>query len=217
MTTTTDTRTNRSEPTFKPSRFCWDTLDREAAQQLWTELVDWVGWLRIRYELPSEIPGCWYRHSRMVEELTALMTAHRAAYDIANTADGDIEYWAGMAAWHTQYLRPFLAHLNDFGVQGCTTRDCTAQPRDVHTFHDIADWVDRDVQARKPRSATTPATISPARMAELVRESHAEPVDLTDPDSGYRHNDALWLLDAKRKVFVAQIEPVDDSSPDQPN
>ncbi len=216
MTTAASTRTQTDQPTeplFTPSRFCWDSLDRETAQQLWAELIDWVGWLRVRYELPTEIPGCWYRHSRMVEELTALMAAHRAAYDNANTADGDVNYWAGMAAWHSQYLRPFLAIIGDLGVAGCNQQQCTAHPRDVHTFRDILDWIDRDLDNRPPRSAQSTkaaAVISPARMAELVASGDAEPIDLNNPNSGYRHNHTLWRLDYKRKVFVAQPDTADE-------
>lgn len=201
-------------PQFTPSRFCWDSLDREAAQQLWAELVDWVGWFRVRYELATEVPGCWYRHGRMVEELTALMAAHRAAYDQANSADGDVQYWPGMAGWHSQYLRPFLAHLGDLGVQGCDQQNCTAQVRDVHTFHDIVTWIDADVDARPPR-ADTPApraTITPARMAQLVKDGDAEPVDITDPEGGYRYDGALWELDPRRKVFGAQSDTPPDAS-----
>lgn len=204
---------------FQPSRFCWDTLDREAAQHLWAELIDWVGWLRVRYELPTEIPGCWYRHTRMVEELTALMTAHRAAYDTANTADGEVNYWSGMAAWHTQYLRPFLAHLGDFGVAGCTPQECTAQPRNVHTYRDIIDWIDADVDARRPRADNpppAPATITPAKMADLLSSGNARPADLADPTGGYLYEGTVWLLDPRRKVFVAQPEPTTGLDPDTP-
>lgn len=205
---------------FRPSRFCWDTLDREAAQHLWAELVDWVGWLRVRYELPTEIPGCWYRHTRMVEELTAVMTAHRAAYDTANTADGDVHYWSGMAAWHTQYLRPFLAHLGDFGVAGCTPQECTAHARTVQTYRDIVDWIDADVDARRPRPtnpAPEPVTITPAKMANLVSSGDAQPADLTDPHGGYLYQGAVWLLDPRRKVFVAQPQPATEHDSDAPD
>ena len=190
-------------PKFSPSRFCWESLNRADAEELWSELIDWVGWLRVRYELGSVIPGCWYRHTRMVEELTALMTAHRAAYDDSHTSDG--QYWSDMAAWHVHYLRPFLSTIKDLGTKPCGPDTFSARPRAVPGFHGVADWVIADVEARPTGStAARPATLTPGEVRELVRNNEAAPLDPTDPDTGYSHNGHRWFYDQSRKVFVAQ-------------
>jgi hypothetical protein len=58
----------------------WQELDRQVAGRTWTLLLGWVTWLVERYGLTEVLP-CWYRHGAMVEELSALWVAWRAAYD----------------------------------------------------------------------------------------------------------------------------------------
>lgn len=60
----------------------WSGLPAAERPGQWAALDGWVRWLAGRYALdPREIPPCWYRHGPLVEELSALRTAHVAAYD----------------------------------------------------------------------------------------------------------------------------------------
>ena len=79
----------------KPRPIDWRRLTDEAAAQQWADLHAWVRWLVKRYAIdPREIPPCWGAHGELVEELSALHTAHQAAYDPAGAP-------AGPADWHT--------------------------------------------------------------------------------------------------------------------
>lgn len=209
-------RTDRTDqPTrFTPSRFCWDALDRGAAQELWDELVDWMSWFRVRYELQTTLPGCWYRHPRLVEEVTALMTAHRAAYDNSHTGeDGSIEYWPDMAAWHVHYFRPFLHALGEMGINSCTPDECAVRlDVETRTYHDIIEWIEHDLALRPEQSDRTsperPVSMTPAQIRDAVQAGEADPIDPLDPATGYRYRDRVWTLDTRRKVFTP--------TPDQP-
>lgn len=63
----------------------WAGLTAEHQRALWTELDEFVSWLQNRilcYSMSKDdwIPPCWYRHPDVVEQLTALMVAHKASY-----------------------------------------------------------------------------------------------------------------------------------------
>ncbi|MQY28905.1 hypothetical protein [Nocardia aurantia] len=106
-----------------PSRFAWQHLDPVGRVLLWGELADWVAQLRDRYQLGSRVPPCWWCHDPVVEELTALMAAHTAAYHVApELRDVPRE---DLAAWHTQWLWPTverLTRISDFS--GCQPHAC---------------------------------------------------------------------------------------------
>jgi hypothetical protein len=46
----------------------------------WEDLGDWVQWYTATHELWQSMPLCWYRHSRLVEELRALRFHHEAVF-----------------------------------------------------------------------------------------------------------------------------------------
>lgn len=78
----------------RPRPVAWDKLDAAGAAPAWVELDGWVRWLVSRYGLDHrEVPPCWFAHGAMVEELSALHTAHRAAFDAAGAP-------AAPAEWH---------------------------------------------------------------------------------------------------------------------
>ena len=71
-----------------PRPIDWARLSAEHAAQVWLDLDEWVRWLVTRYALDHrDVPPCWYAHGDLVEELTALWTAHRAAYDRTGARD----------------------------------------------------------------------------------------------------------------------------------
>ena len=66
-------------------------------------LAAWVRWLVRRYAIDTrEIPPCWAEHGEFVEELSALHTAHRAAYDPAGPPTGPADWHATLANTRTR-------------------------------------------------------------------------------------------------------------------
>lgn len=112
----TDAVTQRmADEATAPDR--WSDLPLDEARARWQQLRSWVGWLRERYALdPKALPWCWYLHGAMVEELTALWTAHLAAYE----ADADR---GSPASWHDTLART-LPRLREWsGRTGCKPRE----------------------------------------------------------------------------------------------
>lgn len=77
----------------------WRQLNADDAAAVWDALDDWVRWLARRYGLDHrELPGCWHGHGDLVEELTALHTAHHSAYRPDAPATAPIEWHQHLAA-----------------------------------------------------------------------------------------------------------------------
>ncbi|MFF3569240.1 hypothetical protein ACFYXQ_15830 [Nocardia jiangxiensis] len=139
---TVDDEQNDEDPAEGPvpCRYAWAELDAAGKAKLWEELEGWVGWLRHRYQLGSRIPPCWWRHEPVIEELTALMAAHTAAYtcppDEAQTPREDL------TAWHTQWLWPSierLTRISDF--TSCRPRDCGYRRHKQSTLDGLSDLI----------------------------------------------------------------------------
>ncbi|MFI5496589.1 hypothetical protein [Actinoplanes sp. NPDC051859] len=94
-------RSKRKAPTDMPWPLRWNELDRDAAQEAWAWLIDWVAWFVPRYQLVEEIPPCWPRHGAFLEELTALAAGWQAATD-ENADPG------GLLVWHERLARARL-------------------------------------------------------------------------------------------------------------
>jgi len=88
--------------------WCWRDVGPKAEEELWSQLRDWVDWLRSRYPLAKKIPACWSEHPEIVEELTALWLAWQHAY-----TDPDAPLTAA-ADWHDRWL-PGLLHRLEHG------------------------------------------------------------------------------------------------------
>jgi hypothetical protein len=67
----------------------WRDLTSSDAAERWAELVDWVSWLRDRYSLHERVPGCWYAHGPVLEELSALRSVWVAAFQDKDARPGD--------------------------------------------------------------------------------------------------------------------------------
>jgi hypothetical protein len=132
----------------KPAPWCWRDLPPHQAAALWRELADWLAWLHTRYPLAETIPGCWWRHPELVEELTAAHAAWKAAY----TSPGASPY--GPGEWHDRWL-PGLE-------QRLTTRWKTGRCTDHH-------------QDRSPTAYGTPIDNSDAFSAHVQAAGHAPP------------------------------------------
>jgi hypothetical protein len=71
----------------------WQTLADADAPAAWNALREWVEWFTVRYDIPvSTVPACWFRHSHLVDELSALYAAHLVAFDASDTGFGPIRW-----------------------------------------------------------------------------------------------------------------------------
>ena len=116
-----------SSPTkTQPAPWNWKELKAEDRVKLMKELGEWVTWINDRYGVTdsSRIPGCWYHHGPVVEELTAAWVAWKAAYyGHKNPVDAP-------AYWHERILWPTLARIksSSWGFSGCTTAHKDPRP-----------------------------------------------------------------------------------------
>ena len=75
----------------------WARLTADEVALVWAALDNWVRWLVVRYCLDHrDVPPCWYRHCALVEELSALRSAHLDAFHPARMPTGPAE-------WHTTF------------------------------------------------------------------------------------------------------------------
>lgn len=81
-----------------PTVVNWRTISDHDRTDACAALADWVqNWLVPRYAVPRRlIPDCWYEHSAMVEELSAIHVAWLVAFDEADSGFGPI-------GWHERY------------------------------------------------------------------------------------------------------------------
>ena len=71
----------------------WARLDEAGTERALATLDQWVRWLVRRYALDHrDVPPCWTAHGALLEELSALHTAHRACFDRAGSAMGPVEW-----------------------------------------------------------------------------------------------------------------------------
>ena len=82
----------------KPRPVDWRRIGGSDAARRLFELDAWVRWLVCRYAIdPREIPPCWADHGELIEELSALHTAHQAAFDPAGPPTGPADWHATFA------------------------------------------------------------------------------------------------------------------------
>jgi hypothetical protein len=209
------------DPVDVMTGWTWAAMGPMGAENLWRRLASWVGWLRGRYPLAEALPGCWWRHPELVEEITALHLAWRAAYSdptAALTAPID---------WHAHHLPAFLARVRTWGVH------CTDAHRDRPDSLYDANGVDRPAEfdefiaddARRRQGAASQPRIIPTNSApaegsdvpnirhEQVTAMAAEEITalvatgraerLGDlPGAPVLYGDRYWLADGARYVRV---------------
>lgn len=89
---------------LEPVPWNWRAVDGEQRQHLWQVVRSFVDWVNDRYFRDSwdgYIPGCWYRHPRAVEELTAVWAAWHSAYHAASSPNESAAYWHDRILWPT--------------------------------------------------------------------------------------------------------------------
>ena len=135
----------------------WSLVTSGDAERLWVRLDTWARWLVARYSLDArELPRCWYLHGALVEELTALLGAHTAAFDPAQTPNGP-------ADWHRLFWDT-RARLHDWTSRsGCSGRE--------HRPGDVPDWTKPD-RAYAADFAARVSTDHSARKDAELRATH---------------------------------------------
>jgi len=136
----------------------WDSLDRVQAREEWERLLGFVDWLVDRYGIAETVPACWYRHTSMLEELSALHAAWLGAYlDPHALADAGV-------VWHDS-LERVLLRLREWDRTGCaggTHRDEVPLPGFPQQDEDRSRFVDADIDSRPepPDDTDTDFTMS---------------------------------------------------------
>jgi hypothetical protein len=123
----------------------WRTLADEDAAEAWAALRAWVEWFTTRYNVPvSTVPVCWWRHDVLVEELSALQTAHVAAFDPSDTGFGPL-------SWHERLAIATPRLTRAYGG-GCSTEHRPTKPRDWDGATDETAWTAWTTKAHAPQS-----------------------------------------------------------------
>jgi hypothetical protein len=184
----------------RPAPWCWRGIPADRAAGLWAELADWVAWLHTRYPLAEVLPGCWWRHPEVVEELTA---AHEA-WKFANTSPGANPY--GPAEWHDRYL-PGLEHrlATRWKTRRCAQTHRPTQPTgygtpldDPHAFH----------QHTQPPSRRDPAVerLELDQVTAAVDSGHAEIIGTGLGDPIYHHG-RYWQITPDGDAYTPVTDP----------
>lgn len=175
----------------------WSALGPLGAEMLWQRLGPWVGWLRGRYPIAEQLPGCWWRHPELVEEITALHLAWRAAYsDPAASLTDPID-------WHQHYLPAFLARIRGWGVH------CT----DTHRDRPAALYAEHGVDDPAAYAAYTAADVEARRtVAAANRPQPPPPPDPNAAEGGGPDDDpelvVLPAAEIAARLATGQGEPV---------
>ena len=130
----------------------WRTLPDHKAPAAWQALRAWVDWFTVRYDIPvSTVPVCWFKHPALVEELSALHTAHTASFDHRDTGLGPIGFH--------ERLSLALPRLTKAYAGGCSRGHSPHTPRSWSGVTDEREW---DAWTRKAHAhRDTPPGDSP--------------------------------------------------------
>lgn len=111
----------------------WRTLSDEVAPEVWQELRAFVEWLTVRYNIDSTtVPNCWFQHSALVEELSALHTAHTASFNAADGGYGPIGWHERLHAWRQRIGKAYSA--------GCSRTHVASPERSWAGAVDEVEW-----------------------------------------------------------------------------
>lgn len=147
-----------------PKPVDWRRIPAHAAAVEWAALDTWVRWLTTRYALDHrELPPCWFRHAAMVEELSALRTAHASALHPTQPATGPLD-------WHQSFgfarlrMRDWVARTGckPGGHRGDTPAEWSTEPAagvyrsQIQAFIADDERAGREHEVHNSRAATSP-------------------------------------------------------------
>jgi hypothetical protein len=162
----------------KPAPWNWRHLHERQAAALWRELADWLTWLHTRYPLADTIPGCWWRHPEMVEELTAAHAAWKAAYQ----SPGASPYAPG--EWHDRWLPGLEQRLTGRWKTGrCTEHHQNRSTSSYGTAVDDPGAFTRHTRPVLKNGNAVPEVVPMTDVTDAVTSGDAEIIgrDLGDP------------------------------------
>ena len=134
----------------------WRTLPDHKAAAAWAALREWVEWFTVRYRISeSVVPACWYKHGQLVEELSALHTAHTVAFDSTDAGFGPI-------GWHER-LSLALPRMAKAYSGGCARGHDPLKPRSWDGITDEQEW---DAWTTQAHATETPIAGPPERREE---------------------------------------------------
>ncbi|MDX2377611.1 hypothetical protein M4I32_12450 [Microbacterium sp. LRZ72] len=121
----------------------WKDLADDRASEVWRALRDWVEWFTARYDVPvSSIPNCWWQHPALVEELSALHTAHRASFDASDSGFGPIGWHERLAMARPRWRQAYAG--------SCTDGHQPEKPRSWSGTTDEREWEAWTRQSQAP-------------------------------------------------------------------
>lgn len=147
-------------PSQKPAPWTWRYLTGNERTTLWNQVGEFVDWLNTRFygllmnDRPPVAP-CWYRHPIVVEELTALMVAWKAAYVGRRSPTVDPINWLHL------HLQPTLDRVNErkqwaLGNCGYTGHREVSEPQPVGDADKLRQHIQEDVATHpSPQSEVT--------------------------------------------------------------
>lgn len=118
----------------------WEELTGEERATTWERLRVFVEWWTARYGISTKtLPPCWFRHSAIVEELTALMSARAASFS-------DEDQGLGPIGWHERaaLVRQRIETTHYRGE--CGTGHIGAKPRQGVDVEDWKAWLGEQAQ-----------------------------------------------------------------------
>lgn len=118
----------------------WRTLRGETIHLEWEALRSFVEWFTFRYEIShSVVPVCWWKHGPLVEELSALLTAHTVSFDSRDTGLGPIQF--------QDYVHSSFARLRRAYGGECNSGHDPARPPSWSNVTDEQEWKSWTTQA----------------------------------------------------------------------
>ena len=113
----------------------WRELEDARAPEVWTDLRGWVEWFTLRYQIStSVVPNCWWKHGRLVEELSALRSAHAALFSTEDSGLGPI-------GWHERLTLALQRIKEASSGLGCTSGHVSKKSvRDWSAVDDTKEW-----------------------------------------------------------------------------
>ncbi|MGW5383897.1 hypothetical protein [Nocardia sp. NPDC003963] len=145
----TETASNDKKKKPVPGPWSWNDLTQDQARDLWTELTEWVTWLRDAFQLATKIKPCWFRHRAVREHLTALMVAHKAVYMI-DPEETQPAYREDLVGWHVQWYPDIIDSVGRL-LGDCTSGTCAYRHQTPVDDTGFENFVDDDVRSRKKK------------------------------------------------------------------
>ncbi|MBO8189895.1 hypothetical protein [Streptomyces spirodelae] len=143
-----------------PQRWVWSAMEPDERESRLAELTLWVDWLIETYDVRNQIARCWYRHPRIIEQLTALYLGWVRTYA------GDPSKLTLRA--EIDWVKELYAFLPRLGNASCQSshQDPPAPP--LTDGEAYSEWVDAG-PAFLARPRSHPAQAQVFRLAEGAR------------------------------------------------